>query len=85
MEPIAIIPVGYADGLHRFPNNVNEVLFKGQRIPAVQRICMNQVMIRIPDTLDAATLRIDSNLIQAKPSEDALPYRVSCTFSGECA
>jgi alanine racemase len=53
-ETIAIIPVGYADGLHRFPKNANEVLFKGHRIPTVGRICMDQAMIRIPDTLDAA-------------------------------
>lgn len=52
-ETIAIIPVGYADGLHRFPKNVNQILFQGQRIPTVGRICMDQAMIRIPDELKA--------------------------------
>jgi alanine racemase len=53
-ETIAIIPLGYADGLHRFPKNVNEVLFRGERLPTVGRICMDQAMIRIPDNLGAA-------------------------------
>ena len=54
VETIAILPVGYADGLHRFPKNVNQVLFRCQRIPTVGRICMDQAMIRIPDELKAA-------------------------------
>jgi len=53
-ETIAILPVGYADGLHRFPKNVNHVLFQGQRIPTIGRICMDQAMIRIPDGLKAS-------------------------------
>jgi len=49
VETIAIIPVGYADGLHRFPKNINEVLWRGHRIKTVGRICMDQTMLRIPD------------------------------------
>lgn len=48
-ETIAIIPLGYADGLHRHPKNVNQVLWNGQILPTVGRICMDQCMIRIPD------------------------------------
>ena len=54
VETIAILPVGYADGLHRFPKDVNHVLFQGRRIPTVGRICMDQAMIRIPDDLHAS-------------------------------
>jgi alanine racemase len=53
-ETIAILPVGYADGLHRFPKNVNHVLFQGRRIATVGRICMDQAMIRIPEDLRAS-------------------------------
>lgn len=53
-ETIAILPVGYADGLHRFPRNVNHVLLQGRRVPTVGRICMDQAMIRIPDDLRAS-------------------------------
>lgn len=53
-ETIAIIPLGYADGLHRHPKNVNEVLWNGQILPTVGRICMDQAMIRIPEGQTAA-------------------------------
>jgi alanine racemase len=52
-ETIAILPVGYADGLHRHPKDVNCVLFQGRRVPTVGRICMDQAMIRIPEDLRA--------------------------------
>lgn len=53
-ETIGILPVGYADGLHRFPRNANCVLLRGRRIPTVGRICMDQCMIRIPDDLQVS-------------------------------
>jgi alanine racemase len=51
-EIIAVIPVGYADGFRRAPRHWGEVLIKGQRIPIVGRVCMDQSMInvtRVPD------------------------------------
>lgn len=53
-EKIGIIPAGYADGLHRFPANVNEVLLSGRIVPVVGRVCMDQAMIRIPSDMDVA-------------------------------
>jgi alanine racemase len=52
-ETIAIIPVGYADGFRRKPRGVNQVLWRGQRLPAVGRICMDQAMVRIPEGMRA--------------------------------
>jgi Alr-MurF fusion protein len=51
-ERIAVIPIGYADGFRRKPNNWGEVLVHGQRAPIVGRVCMDQCMIdvtHIPD------------------------------------
>jgi alanine racemase len=51
-EIIAVIPVGYADGFRRAPHHWGEVLIKGQRVPIVGRVCMDQSMInitRVPD------------------------------------
>lgn len=52
-EKIGIIPVGYADGFHRRPLGVNEVLLHGQRVPVVGSVCMDQCMVVIPEAIDA--------------------------------
>jgi alanine racemase len=46
-ERIAIIPVGYADGLRRGPNNWGEVLIHGQRAPLVGRVSMEKAAINV--------------------------------------
>ncbi|MDH6534141.1 bifunctional UDP-N-acetylmuramoyl-tripeptide:D-alanyl-D-alanine ligase/alanine racemase [Parabacteroides sp. 52] len=48
---IAIIPIGYADGLDRhLSNRVGEVSIKGVRCPIVGNICMDACMIDVTDT-----------------------------------
>jgi len=44
---IAVIPVGYADGFRRAPRHWGEVLVRGQRVPIVGRVCMDQTMIDV--------------------------------------
>ncbi|MFN8595283.1 MAG: alanine racemase [Anaerolineae bacterium] len=46
-ERIAVIPIGYADGFRRKPNNWGEVLVRGQRAAIVGRVCMDQCMINV--------------------------------------
>ena len=41
---IAILPIGYSDGLSRTYSNNGEVLIKGQRAPVIGNICMNITM-----------------------------------------
>jgi alanine racemase len=48
-ERIAVIPVGYADGFRRAPQNWGEVLVRGRRAPLVGRVCMDQTMINVTD------------------------------------
>jgi alanine racemase len=49
---LALIPVGYADGVPRHGSNVGlEVLIKGRRYPIVGRVCMDQVVVDVgPET-----------------------------------
>ncbi|KKB58518.1 bifunctional UDP-N-acetylmuramoyl-tripeptide:D-alanyl-D-alanine ligase/alanine racemase [Parabacteroides gordonii] len=48
---IAIIPIGYADGLDRhFSNRGGEVSIGGKRCPIVGNICMDACMIDVTDT-----------------------------------
>ena len=50
---LALIPVGYADGIPRHASNRGPVLVGGQILPVAGRVCMDQFMIDIGD-LDVA-------------------------------
>ena len=49
---VAVIPIGYADGLHRVLSNKMEVLINGHRCRQVGRICMDMCMIDVTDFPD---------------------------------
>lgn len=49
---IASLPIGYADGYTRMLSGKAEALVKGQRVPVVGRICMDQCMIDVTDIED---------------------------------
>ncbi len=46
-ERIAVLPVGYADGLRRAPRTWREVLLRGQRAPLVGRVSMEKTTINV--------------------------------------
>ena len=47
---IAIIPIGYADGLDRhFSNGHGEVIVRGKRCPIIGNICMDACMVDVTD------------------------------------
>jgi len=46
---IAILPVGYSDGIDRRLSNLGYVLIKGRRSPIRGRVCMNLIMVDITD------------------------------------
>jgi alanine racemase len=52
MERVAVIPVGYADGFRRAPNNWGEVLVSGKRAPVIGRVSMDQTMIDVTNIDD---------------------------------
>ena len=89
---IAVIPIGYADGLHRVLSNKLEVLIHGKRAPQVGNICMDLCMIdvtEIPDVSvgDIVTIfgRDGDNFI---PVEDlaekasTISYEMLCSLKG---
>lgn len=48
---IAVIPVGYADGLNRhLSNRIGEVYVKGKKVPIIGNICMDTCMVDVTDT-----------------------------------
>jgi alanine racemase len=48
-ETIAVVPIGYADGLHRALSGKMEMFVHGQRVPQVGRICMDMCMLNVTD------------------------------------
>jgi alanine racemase len=53
-ERVAVIPVGYADGLRRGPVHWGEVLVRGVRAPILGRVSMEKTVIRVEHIPDAA-------------------------------
>lgn len=53
-EWIGTVPIGYADGWIRKLSGIS-VLCNGQRVPIIGRICMDQLMIRLPEKLERGT------------------------------
>ena len=51
---IATIPVGYADGIPRSLSNRGSVLSHGVRCPFAGRVCMDQLMVAVPDGVKVA-------------------------------
>jgi len=50
-ERIGVVPVGYGDGYRRVDGN--QVLIRGQRVPVVGRVCMDQMMVQLDGVPDA--------------------------------
>lgn len=46
---IATLPLGYADGVHRVLSNRMSVLIGGRRCAQVGRVCMDQIMVAVPE------------------------------------
>jgi alanine racemase len=47
---VALVPMGYGDGIPRHASNVAEVLVNGVRGRVLGRVCMDQFVVSAPDT-----------------------------------
>jgi alanine racemase len=69
---IAVIPVGYWDGVDRKYSSVGAVLIRGRRAPVLGRICMNMFMVDVTD-IPAVRLEDEVVLIGAQKREVITP------------
>jgi alanine racemase len=53
-ERIALIPCGYADGFRRSLSNRGWVAIGDARLPIRGRVCMDQLMVGLPDDLEVS-------------------------------
>jgi alanine racemase/UDP-N-acetylmuramoyl-tripeptide--D-alanyl-D-alanine ligase len=49
MQKIAVLPIGYFDGIHRNYSGKGDVLVHGQKAPMVGNICMDNLMVDVTD------------------------------------
>lgn len=88
---IAVLPIGYADGLHRILSGKIDVLVRGRRVPQVGRICMDMCMAdvtNVPDVQvgDEVTFigsdgneTLSADLMAEKAQ--TIPYEIFCSLS----
>lgn len=50
---VGVVPVGYADGYRRGLSNQAVMLFRGQRVPVVGRVCMDYTMVDLSAVADS--------------------------------
>lgn len=48
---IAVVPIGYADGIHRLVSNNSVALFAQKKVPIVGRVCMDFLMLDVTDVV----------------------------------
>jgi alanine racemase len=87
---IAVLPIGYADGIRRSLTNTGEVLIQGKRYPMVGTVTMDQTMVDVgEDRVNPGDEVIiwghtDSGTIQvAEVAEKigTIPYELTCGIS----
>jgi alanine racemase len=84
---IAIIPIGYADGLNRkFGNGTGHVIIKNKKFPFIGDICMDMSMIDVTKETcnegDEVIIFGDSNPIQTLAKQiDTIPYEILTNIS----
>jgi len=84
---IAVIPVGYADGIRRQLSNKGQVLIRGKRYPMVGAVTMDQTMIHVgSDPVqvgDEVLIWGDSEqgciqVLEVAEKIGAIPYELTC-------
>lgn len=88
---IAVISIGYSDGLHRVLSGNMDVLVRGKRVPQVGRICMDMCMVDVTDVPDASVDDIvtifgedgDEWIPVEEPASNAgtISYEIVCAVS----
>ncbi|WP_271853548.1 alanine racemase [Planococcus maritimus] len=87
-EWIATLPVGYADGMLRGLQG-QEVLVRGERVPIVGRICMDQCMIRLNEHVPVGEpvqligRQGDGEVLMDEWAEKlgTIPYEIPCVLT----
>ncbi len=87
---IATVPIGYGDGYPRALSNKGEVLIRGERMPVVGVVCMDQIMVDCRETrveVDDPVILIGSQETERISAEEVagwlntISYEVTTTIN----
>ena len=87
---LALVPVGYADGLNRLLSNRGHALVRGKKAPIAGRVSMDQTIVDVTD-IPGVEIGDEAVLIGEQGSEritandladltGTIPYEVTCTI-----
>ena len=83
-EYIATIPIGYADGFIR-ANQGRNVYINGKYYPIVGRVCMDQIMVKVDETIkshDLVEIFGDHiSLCSMAKDLNTIPYEITCLIN----
>ncbi len=82
---VAVVPVGYADGLHRCLSNRMEMLVCGQRVPQIGRICMDMCMLDVTDVMQVQIGDVVTVFGDGVPLDDLAETAGTITYELMCA
>lgn len=88
---LALVPIGYADGLNRRLSNQGVMLVRGQRVPIVGRVSMDQTVLDVTDVpgvvLGDTVVVLGAQGQERLPVEEhaascgTIPYEVLCAVA----
>ena len=84
---IAVLPIGYADGLNRrLSNGVGEVVIDGKRCPIVGNICMDTCMVDVTETSakegdKAIVFGKELPVVELAQKSETIPYEILTSVS----
>ena len=82
-EYIATIPIGYADGFIR-ANQGRNVYINGKYYPIVGRVCMDQMMVKVDETVKPHDVEIFGShisLCSMAKELNTIPYEITCLIN----
>ena len=82
---LAVLPIGYADGLHRTLSNRLRVLIRGGLAPQLGRICMDLCMVDVTDLPDVRVGDEVTVFGDGRPIEETAALAGTITYELCCA
>jgi len=85
-EKIATVAIGYADGYNRLLSSNDYLVFKGNKLPVIGRVCMDAIMIKIDGTeiIEGDFVQVfglDKHMEDMCKTLKTIPYEILCAVS----
>ena len=88
-DTVATVSIGYAEGVRRDLSNKGYVYYKGHRCNIIGRVCMDQLMILIPEELAESAKKGDVveffgkniNIVEVADLCNTISYEILCGIS----